>query len=396
MGRLNNASNYLNGYLDEIAIYDYALSATQISNQYNSGTGSPWWICQSSTLLNSSNWNFLETLYDGTNLKLFINGQQECSVQPGTTYSGTTANTIAGASSALSNYWSGIMATLNVFGTSNGVTPISTTNVNTDFNSGANRFRSTPIENIVTSGLILHLDAANAKQGMINYSNGCATSDLRWFDLSSIANNGILSSFNTSNCTGSASGWIGNGTTANPYAIQFKPTDSNAISLSDMNSLTDYTVELWAKYSTQSSGDWALFYADTSSGARNGMGIKSWRSTNNASTFEVYVNGTGSFSTFSWSTSTWTHLVGVRSGTTATLYLNGVQKATLSGIGSGSTFLTNVRLGTHYGTSFANTEFGDGTVATTRIYNRALNLQEIKQNCLAQQGRFGISSCAAP
>ena len=37
-GALTSSPYYLNGYLDEIAIFDYELSATQVGNIYNSGT----------------------------------------------------------------------------------------------------------------------------------------------------------------------------------------------------------------------------------------------------------------------------------------------------------------------------------------------------------------------
>jgi hypothetical protein len=59
-------------------------------------------------------------------------------------------------------------------------------------------------------------------------------------------------------------------------------------------------------------------------------------------------------------------------------------------------------LGTGYdrlGAGYASGSLGDfftGSIAVLQMYNTTLTAQQIKQNCLAQQGRFGSTSCASP
>lgn len=72
-----------------------------------------------------------------------------------------------------------------------------------------------------------------------------------------------------------------------------------------------------------------------------------------------------------------------RSGSTATLYINGAEIAS----GTVSTNNFDIRtVGYSYSTSYASL----GTIPVTRIYNRALSAEEVKQNFDFYDARFGL------
>jgi hypothetical protein len=381
-----------NGTIDEVAIYKYALSPTQILTHYNSGNGPNWWICQSQTSMDNSNWNLLSTLYDGTTAKLFVNGQQECSVTPGTTYSGSVANTVVGSNPGrTSNFWTGLLSSLKIFGTGNGVAPATSTTIKTNFDSEANRYRSTPVQNIVTNGLVLHLDAANAKQGVAPFANGCTTSDLSWFNLASASVNGTLVGF--TGC-GASLGWTGLGTVASPFALTFNnsPYYAEFQNSSDIALTGDLTLEAWI-YSTNSIGSAGIIGKTNS----NIPGSYDWFIASGTPRLVLGNGGTHNnvYATSAIDANSWTHLSVTVSGNTVVHYKNS------STNGSGTYSITRVdsgktlRIGNRDNLSIPFV----GSMAAVRIYNRALSAQEIKQNCLAQELRFTNtpqSICAVP
>jgi hypothetical protein len=398
----STSSTFFNGTIDEVAIYAYELSTSQITSHYNSGAGRAWNFCLSQTALSNSNWNLMTGFFDGTSIQLFVNGQKECSITKSPTYSSSVANLISGASASLSSYWSGLMADLKVFGTSNGTSPVSSTTLYTDFYSTANRFRQIPLENIVTSGLILSMDAANANQGIAPYSNGCASSDLSWFDLSSSIANGTL--FNFSSC-GSSSGWVGSGTTASPYTLAFDGSnDYVKISPSAINNLTAGTLTAWIKL-TSNTG--AAIFAKQQNGVQTPgvFSVGSYPNTSGSAAAgtagKLYFNPkngiTVAASTSNLSTGTWYNVAVTFNGSQAIFYINGAQDNTVSGVYSlpdNSTTSTTATLGAWLHST--PTYYLSGNLAGFSAYNRVLSLQEIKQNCLAQQGRLGLTSCATP
>jgi hypothetical protein len=391
-----NTGTFFLGYLSETTIYNYPLSTTQVANHYNSGNGAGWWTCQSQTQMNNSNWNLLSTLYDGTTAKLFVNGQQECSVTPGTTYSGAVANTVVGSNPGrTSNFWTGVLSSLKIFGTSNGSAPASTSSIKANFDSEANQYRTVPIENIVTNGLVLNLDAANAKQGLAPYSNGCASSDLNWFDLS--ASSFIPTLINFSSCSAS-SGWVGNGTVANPYALALDGTN-DYVPIPNSTSLNLYpmTISVWFK-TTMNTANYPGIVSNYS--AANGYNfyfnngkICAWYYKNGSS--RIYSGDTTSLCTAGFNNGAWHHASYVVGPSGGTLYVDGTQVSTLAWIGTpGATSSSlNVVIGNYSGNVLP------GSLATLQIYDRNLSAQEVKQNCLAQEKRFTNtpqSICAAP
>jgi hypothetical protein len=394
------------GKIADAAFYEYPLSLTQIQTHYNSGNGPGWWFCRSQTPL-SSNWNLLTTLYDGTTAKLFLNGQQECSVTPGTTYSGAIASTKIGATPAGTSFWTGLLASLNVFGTSDGTAPATATTIKNDFDVSANRYRKVAIENIATSGLVVNLDAANAKQGLAHYSEGCAGAELSWFDLSSNAYNGTLKNY--ASC-GASSGWMGSGTVSNPYVLMFDGTNDyveSETSLAFTTSNTSFTVLGWFKTSSTAQG---VLISKGAADSTGGFAVMI-NDTAAVGKLKVFIKDSGNLAPGIYSTSNtlnndaWHHFAGVVTTNTATaagnnisLYIDSASDAATYGPVTnpygGNSANYPIRLGQRMGTNFYT-----GSIANMQIYNRALSAQEIKQNCLAQEGRFTATAqsiCGAP
>jgi hypothetical protein len=83
----------------------------------------------------------------------------------------------------------------------------------------------------------------------------------------------------------------------------------------------------------------------------------------------------------------WSHIVGTYDGSRMKAYINGslVYDVALTGTISGN---GNWVLGTYYGTLTDGTHNFDGFIGPSRIYNRALTIEEIKQNYNTTKGRY--------
>jgi hypothetical protein len=85
----------------------------------------------------------------------------------------------------------------------------------------------------------------------------------------------------------------------------------------------------------------------------------------------------------------WNHIVATFDGTNKRIYVNGVLRATSANL-TGT--VTQNSTGPAFVGAYGNFGgyFFNGRIAQTRVYNRALSSDEIKQNFNAQRGRFGI------
>ena len=365
-----SGANFFPGVLDEVAIYNYALSPTQVTKHYNGGLGAGWWYCQSKSQMSTTYWNFLTGIYNGTTAQLFTNGQQECSVTPGTTYTGSLGSIFVGATSALTQFWNGAISYISIFGSSSA--PTTAANIQTDFSATANRARAVPIENIVTSNLLTHFDAGNANLGTQPYANGCPISALSWFDLSPNGNNATLF-FNFASCSATL-GWYNSGSSNGPFYLALN--GSNYYTTNSIPSTTSiYSFEAWAKITSAVANAAVISQSGAATSYLNlGSGIKPWQ-------FNSATAATAA------TTSVWTHVVGIQTGSTQSLYVNGV----LAGTAAATSSVSAIDIGRRGDGIYFN-----GNISIVRVYSTALTAQQVKQNCNAQQGRFGVSSCATP
>ncbi|MBF0206848.1 MAG: hypothetical protein HQK53_08140, partial [Oligoflexia bacterium] len=375
------------GGIDEVAFYNTALDATTIANHYKAGVG-----CRSTTSMLNGRWYHVGGVYDGTNTKLVINGQTECSIANDNALANGTTNLRIGGSGA-GTYFNGQMSQLQVYGTSGAAIGDANTSWNNFINT-INRFRGLAAENIVTSNLVLYLDPANAKEGMSfpgTSSNAtCADMYTNFFDLSKSGINGTLSGF--SGCDAGVVGWRGTGATSSPYKLVFDGTDDK-INLGTSATIqpANLTFMGWFKRTKSwANNETNLLYAK---GAYDGNGFYTTFGPSNG-TYAFYFVADG-FNGFRISTAVdtffpineWTHIAFTFNSTdhTARFYKNGVSQ-TFTQFGTPLT-VTSTTDTKYIGYSTYNNLYND-EMGPVMLYSSDLTATQIRQNYLAQAPRF--------
>lgn len=364
-------SAYWIGDLDEIAVYSHTLSATEIANHYASGAFTK---CQSRSVFTNSIWRHVSALWDGTTAKLLVDGREECSVQPGTTFTNASSAFAVGASASGSNAWSGSVADVKVYSSGNAA------DVATNFVQTAERFRATSVGGIVNDGLLINFDAANASRAISSYSVGCATTDLVWYDLTRYLYDGTLKNFAAADCSGApADGWQGNGTALNPYRLKFDGTNDYVAGPS-ITLPASMSVEYWIRTTS-----W-LQRPVLSNRNGNGtyIGIAGGRA------FAYHANAVPVMN-FQGppliNTGGWQQLVFTSDGTTNKLYVNGTLANQATAVRPAQTFPVNI------GHDINNNEYFPDDIAVVRVYSGELTPAQINQNCEALESRFNGFTC---
>ena len=217
---------------------------------------------------------------------------------------------------------------------------------------------------IVTSGLVLCVDAANPR----SYPG----SGTAW-------NDAISSGYNFT---------LTNGPTYSSSNLGYFTFDGvNDYAVSGYNTALDTqtpSVEVWVKTNaTTQNGFWfekgsvnsqyALF--QESSFIQWRLGPLGDLSTPTAS----YMN-----------TSNWYQVVGTFTSGSRILYINGVQVNSNATTGTLSTNSSGMSIGAYGGNSGSNAYFYNGALSICRVYNRVLSASEVLQNFNAVRGRYGI------
>jgi hypothetical protein len=214
----------------------------------------------------------------------------------------------------------------------------------------------TNFENIVTSGLVLNLDA-----GWYNSYSGTTT----WFDIK-----------------GGYNGTLINGPTFNggsQGAIVFDGTDDyvNLGSIAQIAPGTgDFTIEFWINPTNWSNTYMPLLTTTVTNGiwigkVENNFALRTYNVADDLQSTTFPTPGV------------WTNVIIQRSGNIATIYYNTIS------IVSG-TVTRNYAQGTTEIARDGVTSVFNGKISTVKYYNRALSPQEILQNYNAQKSRFGI------
>jgi len=390
------------GKIDEVAIYNYTMTGAQALSHYNTGISALGLsACTSTTALSSNQWNFISGLYDGTNVTMYVNARPECTIAASGTFTTPASSLVAGATSAGANSWIGLYSDVKFYTTSNGTNPGTATDMHTNFISSADKFREDPVGNIVTSGIVWHLDAANAARGTA--FPGIGIGQLSWFDLSASLLDGTLSGF-----SGSATArWVGTGAPTSAYALSFDGSATQVTSSYTQTAVTAYSVEVWVK--TSDTGAQRTFVHNrgtglgrsltlgigTTGGGHGGAGRIGWELDSDAIDIGISSNN-------SVADGNWHHVVGTWAANTGVaiaqaqfrIYIDGAL-ATSSGSATGSfnSPLTGLG-GTVVGAHGPWATFFNGQLAKVAIYNRQLTLAEVSQNCKALQSRFSGVTCS--
>jgi hypothetical protein len=218
---------------------------------------------------------------------------------------------------------------------------------------------------IITDGLILAFDIANPR---------CyAGTGNTVFDLSRNNLNGTLVNGPT---------YSGTGTTS---SIVFDRTN-DYVAISDnslLNTFTNMTLEVVVKYTTTNNQIFAQKW--NYSGGSQGYTIELF---NNAIAAACYAGGSYPNAPISsYPINNVYHIILTLSGSTQTLYINGVSVASTSGGSIPNLTGTSLTIGNR--SDLTGTYLG-GNIYLTKFYNRALSVQEIRQNYNATKGRYGL------
>jgi hypothetical protein len=221
---------------------------------------------------------------------------------------------------------------------------------------------------IVTDGLVLCLDAGNTK----SYPGSGTT----WTDLSGNGNNGTL----TNGPTYSSS---------NGGSIVFDESN-HYVSTNYTATFQDFTLCGFVKANNPNGKTWEDIIDSYDLDSSDWCRITLYQG---KPSLEIDANSARSSVTSSTiaTADQWYHIVGVRSGTTGYLYINGIlnkQNSVTGNVISADTdsqfFIGNISRPTSL------TEGWNGNIAQASIYNKALTASEIQQNFNALRGRFGI------
>lgn len=227
---------------------------------------------------------------------------------------------------------------------------------------------------IVTNGLVLSLDAADR--------NSYPGSGTAWSDLTGNNNSGSLVASPTfTNING---GYITfNGTSQYVTGSQRTafPVGSSAL-----------TVEAWINVQETGTGGIFSYGTNAATGNRVELGIR-------ASNYVVVaINGSAYGFTESDNLNSWIHLVAIPGtlNSQTVIYKNGIQKSLVLQAGADATrniaATSNYYVGIDPDTTGApdTATYLLGSVATVKLYNRALSATEVSQNYNAQKSRFGL------
>jgi hypothetical protein len=221
---------------------------------------------------------------------------------------------------------------------------------------------------IVEDGLVLALDAGNTK----SYPGSGTT----WTDLSGNGNNGTL----TNGPTYSSS---------NGGSIVFDGSN-DYVSTNYTATFQDFTLCGFVKADNPNGKTWEDIIDSYDLDSSDWCRITLYQG---KPSLEIDANSSRSSVTSSTiaTADQWYHIVGVRSGTTGYLYINGIlnkQNSVTGNVISADTdsqfFIGNISRPTSL------SEGWNGNIAQVSIYNRALTASEIQQNFNATRSRFGI------
>ena len=211
-------------------------------------------------------------------------------------------------------------------------------------------------DNVVSNGLVLHLDALNP--------NSYAGSGSIWYDFGPNKYQATMSNLSSSN-------WV---TIDGTKAFETNDTNNQGFRISNFAVPgTSRTYELWLKSKSFSLG-WQSWF-DDSGNERVLFGT---------STNTVHVYPDLNF-TANLQPNIWYHISYTMSGASTVAYLNGQQ----IGTGNYTSTLASGNI-TLYLLGDAGSEISSGYCPIMRVYNRPLSSSEILANYNAQKARFGL------
>jgi hypothetical protein len=209
--------------------------------------------------------------------------------------------------------------------------------------------------NLIKNGLVLELDAGNIKS--------YPTTGTTWYDKSGNAYNGTLINGPTFN-TGSLGSIVFDGT-------------NDGVSFSNLGNFGTNPVSYeWVVKSTPNGNFQNLF--------TNGSDALAHIYIINNGNIRYYSEGAYDTSGLSINTNIFKFITITKSGTSALIYINGIQQATLTISETTGNFNTP-----YVGINGSQYPL-NGSIASFKLYNKTLSASEVLQNYNATKGRFGL------
>jgi hypothetical protein len=234
-------------------------------------------------------------------------------------------------------------------------------------------------EEIVSSGLVLHLDAGN----VLSYSGSGST----WTDLSGNSNTAALTASPTYDSSNSGS-LLFNGSTQ--WA-----TITNPSTLRNQ----DFTVSIWFKPATQSSAIKSLIDFDHAGAPTQGWVMQSEDAITNRNFYLAWYDGSsfqptggggiGAGKGIQLTTGVWQNITYTKSGTSMLGYKNGTQTYTGTASNATVSYLSSRNMRIAAAVSIAGREF-NGNISQVLMYNRAITSTEVTLNYNAVKVRYGL------
>jgi hypothetical protein len=226
---------------------------------------------------------------------------------------------------------------------------------------------------IATSGLVLCLDAGNAR----SYPGSGTT----WTDLSSNGNTGTLTNGPTYS-------------SANGGSIVFDGTNDEITTTTQFTNPQTFSIGAWFKTSTASGKKIIGFETNQTGTATGSYDRHIYIGTDGKLYFGIYdIAVKIATSPLTYNDNNWHYVVGTygSEGTTMRLYVDGVSVATATA-SFAQTYNGYWRIAAYNLNGWTNGSPGyfTGNISVAQVYNRSITATEIKQNFTALRGRFGI------
>jgi hypothetical protein len=310
----------------------YKNSSNKLQSNFYGGGG----IATSTTSINTGSWVMCTVTYDGTNIRVYVNGVLE---NTGANRTGAISgsNRYVGADGGAGNFWNG---SLDELGTWN--VTLTANDINLLYNAGlGNQYPFT--ENLQTSLLAYYkTDESSGNASDSTTTGATATNNATVTYATGKINNGAV--FNNTNYL----------------------SVSNAAVQNVSVGISDFTVSCWVKIT--SNGDGIIAFSDRDRGLRV-----------NSTNFEFFMNNAGSpiiSITSAMTTNTFYHLVIMRNGSTFTFYKNGTSVGTQTNSTSFEAAVGTFNIGSG---PVALSRYMTGTVDETGVWLRALTATEVTQ-----------------
>ena len=381
-----DGSNPFVGDMQDIALFNRPLSAQEVVQHF----AHPERACQSVTRLSPGVYQQVAITYDdpGATVGLYVNGTQECSMTANGGVS--SAGLYAGALGGNSALWSGTLASLKIF--ANDTAVLDPNAVFRDYAASANRYRSFPQEDAVFQNAIYDFDAQNAG-GLAPRLDGlghCTAQAEVWNNLAAPHSAATLDNL-------SACGWQGRGVPADPFRLALQEAGGkNAVQLPSDS--TDWSgglsLEVWAN-PQDTVADAPTFVDLGQAGHANAIifGRTGGATADNndlllsidTGATQNQLSAPGAVITGAWHQ--YVATVAPRGGSVDWhLYRDGVELTDAVVLQGGPTVPPQSLRPFNF---LGRNDVGD--LAVVRVYNSGLSPAQVRQNCVMQSHRFGVT-----